>query len=276
MAEFYNRTRRSESIPRRLLRQGRPLAIPVYWMVKSSNLGLEGIRNSGSYHFADHIYRNEPSGQGPFGRWLDARFLAMPAVRSFRSRFLASRDALAEFLVGHQAAERRLDVVSAPCGIPRELAEGARSYRERTGRDTDHVTFHGVDLDSKVLEEARGFARANGLANFVTHQGDALVRSTHADAADFITCTGLAEFLDDEKLGRLYQIFYDVLRPGGMLVTSGMRRKWVSEYFLRLAELKTHNRDPSHLEKIASGVPFAEVRTRPDEFNIQTILVARK
>jgi hypothetical protein len=32
-----------------------------------SDLGREGIINSGSYRFADHIYHNEPSGRGHFG-----------------------------------------------------------------------------------------------------------------------------------------------------------------------------------------------------------------
>jgi hypothetical protein len=48
-----------------------------------SDLGREGIINSGSYRFADHIYRNQPSGRGLFGRWINALFLAMPATQAF-------------------------------------------------------------------------------------------------------------------------------------------------------------------------------------------------
>src|SRR5712691_9531809 len=98
MTPFYNRTRRSESIPLKLVKQGRILAVPIYLLVRYSDLGREGVENSGSYRFADHIYRNEPSGRGKIGRWLDKTFLAMPAVKSFRNRFLAARDKLCEFL----------------------------------------------------------------------------------------------------------------------------------------------------------------------------------
>jgi SAM-dependent methyltransferase len=276
MPTFFNRTRISRSLELKLLRQGRPLGVLVYWLVRWSDLGREGIENSGSYRFADHIYRNEPSGRGKIGRWLDKKFLALAAVKSFRNRFLAARDHLCQFLTERTNKGQPLDVVSAPCGIPRELAEGARLFRERSGRTLDGVNFHGVDLDADLLGQARQFAEQNGLPNFSIHHGDALARTTYPQGADFITCTGLAEFVSDEQLDRLYRVFFDVLRPGGLLVTSGMKRKLISEYFLRLAELKTHYRTAPELEAIARRIPFTQVRTRLDEFGIQTILTARK
>ena len=63
-----NRTRRSRSILRKLLREGNLHWLPVYALVMQSDLGREGIINSGSYRFADDIYRNQPSGRGPFGQ----------------------------------------------------------------------------------------------------------------------------------------------------------------------------------------------------------------
>jgi SAM-dependent methyltransferase len=276
MPQFFNRTRASASIELKLLRQGRPLGVLVYWLVRGSDLGREGIEHSGSYRFADHIYRNIPSGHGPFGRWLDAKFLAMPAVKSFRNRFLAARDELCQFLADRAGQGNKLDILSAPAGIPRELAEGARLFRKRTGRSLEGVTFHGVDLDADLLEKDKHFAEENGLPNFIVHQGDALDRATYPQKVDFITCTGLAEFLDDDQIARLYRIFFDVLRPEGLLVTSGMRRVWISEYFLRLAELRTHYRTASQLEASARAAGFSKISTRIDEFDIQTILTAHK
>ena len=276
MAQFFNRTRASASIELKLLRQGRPVGVLVYWLVRGSDLGREGIEHSGSYRFADHIYRNVPSGSGRFGRWLDAKFLAMPAVKSFRNRFLAARDELCQFLTDRAGQGERLDILSAPAGIPRELAEGARLYRERTGRSLEGVTFHGVDLDADLLENDKRFAHEHGLPNFIAHQGDALVRATYPESADFITCTGLAEFLDDDQLAKLYGIFFDVLRPGGLLVTSGMRRVWISEYLLRLAELRTHYRAAPQLEAVTRMAGFKNITTRVDNFGIQTILKAQK
>jgi len=289
---YYNRTRRSRSIPAKLLRQGRVLEIPFYYLLRLSDLAREGFDHSGSYRFADHIYRNVPSGRGRLGRRLDARLLEMPAVRSFRNRFLAACDALCEFLrtiervhsprlrsgqavVRANNGDDPIDVLTVPSGLPRELVEGARLARER-GANLSRIRFHGLDLDGEVLAKAEEFARAGGLPNFTAHHGDALDRASYPEGADFITCTGLAEFLDETQLEKLYHIFFDVLRPGGVLVTSGMQPTRFSEYLLRLAELETHYRSAQELEAIARRVPFAEVRTRTDDVGLQAILTARK
>src|SRR6058998_2761866 len=86
-----NRTRRSESIPRRLLAEGKYHLLPVYALLTTSDLAREGIRNSGSFRFADHVYRNEPSGRYGVGRVVDRVLLGLRGARSMRSRFLHSR-----------------------------------------------------------------------------------------------------------------------------------------------------------------------------------------
>lgn len=279
---LHNKTRTSHSIPLSLARRGRVLELPLYYLLRTSDLAREGLDYSGSHRFADHIYANEASGRGTFGRWLDGRLLSMPAVRSFRNRFVAARDEVARFLNERASSlragttTRTLDLLSAPCGIPRELADGARLFARQDGSTAMNVTFHGLDLDPIVLAEAREFASASGLMPFVTHQGDALDRATYPSGADFITCTGLGEFLDDARVGRLYGVLFDVLRPGGRLVTTAMRRVAASDYLLRLAELRVHYRTASDLETILRRLPFAHVTVRLDELGIQTIAVADK
>lgn len=324
-ATFHNRTRRSASIPRSLLRRGRVLEVPLYYLLRASDLAREGLDHSGSHLFADHIYRGQASGRGPFGRWLDARLLALPATRALRFRYCAARDALAEFLrrrlVGPNAAgdtaatagasgddglkcaaqrdsaavdgdnagsdpgDGLLHVLSVPCGIPRDLADAAALVRAEAGgaaggtsaRDPlARVVFHGLDLDAEVLAEARRFAAARGLPDFRAHPGDALDRAAYPAAADFITCTGLAEFLDDGRLGELYAILFDVLRPGGLLFTSGMTRRRGSDYLLRLAEIRTHYRGEAELRRLLERLRPSEVTAARDELGIQTTLLVRK
>lgn len=275
---FHHRTRRSSSIPRSLIRRGRVLDLPVYYLLQLSDLAREGLEHSGSHRFADHIYRSAPSGRGAIGRWLDGCLLRLPAVRSFRFRYLAARDELAAFLTGRlqQGRHQTLDVLSVPCGIPRELAEGAALVRRQTGALPPAVRFHGLDLDPAVLVDARNFAARQALEPFEAHQGDALDPGAYTRRFDFIACTGLAEFLEDDQLARLYGIFFDVLNPGGHLVTSGMRRRPLSDYLLRLAEIRTHYREATDLERLIAPLPFRDVRTRADDLGIQTIMTATK
>lgn len=275
---LHNRTRRSSSIPRSLIRRGRVLELPVYYLLQLSDLAREGLEHSGSHRFADHIYRSAPSGRGALGQWLDGLLLGLPAARSFRFRYVAARDELAAFLVERLQDDREqaLDVLSVPCGIPREMAAAAALLRRQIGELPSGVRFHGLDLDPAVLDEARRFAAQQGLEPFQTHHGDALDRPAYPRGFEFITCTGLAEFLDDDQLARLYGVFFDVLNPGGRLITSGMRRRRLSDYLLRLAEIRTHYRGPADLERLIGRWPFREVRTRTDELGIQTILTATK
>jgi SAM-dependent methyltransferase len=275
---FYNRTRRSASIPRSLIRRGRVLELPVYYLLRLSDLAREGLEHSGSHRFADHIYRSAPSGRGAVGRWLDARLLGLPAVQSFRFRYIAARDELAAFLLErlHRDRNQPLDVLSVPCGIPRELADAAALVRRQIGDLPSSVRFHGLDLDSAVLDDARHFAGQHGLPLLETCHGDALDLSAYPRRFDFITCTGLAEFLDDDQLARLYGIFFEVLNPGGRLISSGMQRRRLSDYLLQIAEIRTHYRGPTELTGLIASRPFRDVRTRSDDLGIQTILTATK
>ncbi|HEX4682464.1 MAG TPA: hypothetical protein VH277_07150, partial [Gemmatimonadaceae bacterium] len=86
-----NYTRQSRSIPRRLLAEGKPHLIPLYGLMLTSDLGREGILHSGSFRFADHVYRARPSGRFGVGYVLDALLLRLPAARSMRSRYVHAR-----------------------------------------------------------------------------------------------------------------------------------------------------------------------------------------
>lgn len=272
-----NRTRLSASIPLSLLRRGRVLEIPLYYLLRLSDLAREGLDHSGSHRFADHIYRNQPSGRGAAGHWLDAALLSLPAVRSFRSRYLAARDEMAAVILeGLAAGNGPVRVLSAPCGIPRELADAADQVRRRLGTLPPRVELHGLDLDPAVLAEARAFMAARGVPSFAVHCGDALSPQSYPRGLAGITSTGLAEFLADDELAKLYAACYDALDPGGRLVASGMRRRRLSDYLLRLAEIRTHYRGPDHLARIARALPFREVQVRLDAVGLQSILTATK
>jgi SAM-dependent methyltransferase len=278
VSELHNRTRRSRSIPLSLLRRGRVLDIPLYYVLRTSDLAREGLDHSGSYRFADHIYRGEPSGRGSVGRWLDRRLLNLPAARAFRFRYLAAREELARFLTVRSmvAGNEPIHVLSVPCGIPRELADAAADVAPHFGQPPPRIVFHGLDLDESALVLARQFMRDRGLDEFRTHRGDALERRSYPDRLDFVTCTGLTEFLEDEDVARLFAVIFDVLRPGGCFVTSGMRRRWTTEYLLTLGELRTHYRNEAALRQLLAPLAFSGVSARADDTGLQTVVVARK
>jgi hypothetical protein len=271
MNVFYNRTRLAPT-PRRLVRRGRVLELPLYYLLRTSDLAREGLENGGSYRFADHIYRGLPSGRNLFGCWLDGRLLAMPTVRSFRNRYLTASSELTAFLGLRSGAE--LDILSVPSGIPRELMEAAERVRT-AGGSLAKVRFHVLDLDLQVLSEAREVARQRGV-DLHLHQGDAFDVSAYGGQFDYVTCTGFGEFLDDRQWLQLLSLFHDLLRSEGVLFTSAMRRRRFSDYLLRLADMQVHYRCAADLVTCATKAGFPSPQTWVDDRGIQGFLRARK
>ena len=181
------------------------------------------------------------------------------------------------FESARRARERDRDAELGPEGgarIPRDLVAAAEEYRADGGH-LENARFHVLDLDPQVLRDAEKFATNSSIV-LIPHQGDALDLGTYTDRFDFITSTGFGEFLDDEKLARLYSIFYEVLRPGGVMVTSAMRRTRVAGYLLELAELHVHYRSAEDLAAMARTAGFANVSTSTDRSGIQGFLKAIK
>lgn len=271
-----NFTRTSASIPRRLLGEGKPHLLPIYGLMLTSDLAREGIRHSGSFRFADHVYRNRPSGRFGVGYLLDAALLRFPAARSLRSRYLHSRDQIVrevERLAADGVPEIR--VASVPCGIARELVEAATTLASADKGLDQRVWFYGIDADREPLDLSRKLAGARERFTFI--QGDAFESAPYPAPVDVIVSTGLGDFLGDADASRFYSTCLHALRPGGLLVTSAQMRQPLADYLMReLAELRLWYRGAAAITAILERVGFAGVATRPDRTGYQTLVTARR
>jgi putative methyltransferase len=280
---LHNRTRTSQSIPRKLLRQGKLHLLPVYALMRTSDLAREGIENSGSYRFADHVYRNEPSGRFGIGRAVDAVLLRMRGARSMRNRFhhtqheiLAAARALdARCASDPVAVSEPFRVLSVPCGIARDLVMAARSLQRELPAVYARSTFFGVDLDPAPLELSRELAGRD--EHYFFAGGDALDAHAYPSELDVIVSTGLGEFLDDEMLVQFYTNCHNRLRSGGAFVTSAMQPDRIADYLMRqLAELHTHYRHGDEIIRWLHTAGFHSVSTRQDDVGLQTLVVAQR
>ena len=283
MTRLHNRTRTSESIPRKLLRQGKLHLLPIYVLMRTSDLAREGIENSGSYRFADHVYRNQPSGRFGIGRALDAVLLRMRGARSMRNRFHHTQR---EILTAARALESRsavdpvavtapFRVLSIPSGIARDLVLAARAVERELPSVYARSTFFGVDLDPAPVKLSRDLAGRDD--HYFFTRGDALDATSFPSELDVIVSTGLGEFLSDDLLVQFYKNCHDRLRPGGTFVTSSMQPDRVADYLMRqLAELHTHYRRGEEIIRWLHTVGFYEVSARQDDVGLQTLVVARR
>lgn len=267
-----NFTRTSASIPARLLREGKGYLLPAYALARTSDLAREGIENSGSYRFADHVYRAKPSGRWGIGWVLDAMLLSLPAARSMRERYLHSRRHVAAELRRAAAAGQRTRILSVPCGIARELVGGANDARPVP---LDRARLIGMDLDPEPLAISRKLAGEHGAFELI--EGDALDPAAYPRDLDLVVSTGLGEFLSDAELARFYSACRGALKPGGRLVTSGMSRSRLADRLLReLAELHTRYRDAAALTAALEAAGFADIRVEADRFGLQWLATAAR
>lgn len=270
-----NRTRRSRSIPRKLMVEGAFHLLPVYYLLQLSDLAREGIEHSGSFRFADHIYRGQPSGRTPVGRWLDARLLAMPAARAFRRRFQFAAELLRAAAERHPATAGPLRVLAVPCGLPRDIVDVASTLTNSNPDALARIEYHGLDIDRQVIAQARLMTFGRGLGSTHFHVGNAFNANDYPPGRfNIVVSTGLGDFLADEDLEILYRLVHRALAPGGTFFTSASGRDRRSDVLLQMAELIPHYRDASDVERILHRFEWARLDIARDPSGLQTFVTA--
>lgn len=274
-----NFTRRSKSLTKKFIREGRIHFIPLYWFLRLSDFAREGMDHSGSFRFADHLYRGVPSGRGPIGRWLDAILLKLPSSRSMRQRCFESRDAMLNMFAVHRA-ERPAEpfrVLTVPCGLPRDVRDFVARIAAEDPATAKQISYTGMDLDPAVIEAAQEFLKGSSVATPKLSVGNALERADYPDEAfHFIASTGLGEFLNDADLARFYQNVFETLAPGGTFFTSAANAGRATKPLLEAMELRANYRASEDLQKILALQPWASLEITHDSTGLQTFVRGRK
>jgi len=275
MPKFYNKTRQSFSIPRKLLKEGKFYLLPIYYLLLTSELAREGIKNSGSYRFADHIYANRPKGKFIIGYLLDSILLKLKSSRSLRSRYIHAKEEIYN-LIATTVHKNPIDILAVPSGLAREFFEVAHELKITDHPFYKRIRWHGIDLDHELVEMV---TRKN---DYHKHQmffwqGDAFHEETYRKNKnyDMIISTGFVDFLNDQDTLLFYKIVHTNLKKGGIFFTSGMTPHKLSEYLMKtFAELHTQYRSEDDLKKLARQAGFKTLRTYQNE--LQTILIGVK
>jgi SAM-dependent methyltransferase len=268
---FHNRTRVSTSIPDRLRREGRRHMIPLYRLLTTSDLAAEAVAGSGSWRFADHIYRNHASGRRLVGRVIDFVLLRVRPARAFRTRYRFTRDGVIRALRAG-ASGSGAKILSVPCGFPRELLEAAAAETPGPG-----CTLYGIDLDPEPLAAGRRAAEEAGVSDaFEFLAADAMDASKYPHDLDLIVSTGFGEFLSDDLLGSFLRICRDKLHPAGTLLITATDRHVMSDFLLKEVELHTHYRSAERLRHLLAEAGFSTIEVARDPTGLQAHATATK
>jgi Methyltransferase domain len=270
MNNFQNKTRISVSIPARLWSEGKWYLIPLYYFLRTSDLAREGIENSGSYLFADHIYVQQPSGRYGVGYVLDFVLLHLPSAQSFRFRYLSFKKELLEYI--QLSGDKKIRILYVPSGLAREYFEISEYVKEKGA----NIQLCSIDLDPILVQRLQKKSMEAGLHIECT-QGDALKKETYQGEYDMILSSGFLDFLNETESKSFFTIVFNHLKKDGIFVTSGMLPHQFSEFLLReLVEIKTSYRSQEELLMLSVQTGFSKSESYQDANKLQTILVATK
>jgi SAM-dependent methyltransferase len=270
-SRLYNETRVTDDFEEKFRTLKRVDLVLLLRVLQSSDLAREGIANSGSFRFADHLYRNRASGTGFSGRILDRIFLNLPSARAMRRRFVYARDCM--IATATSSSANPVEILTVPCGIPRDVLETIQFLRNADPATSAKMRFTGFDLDPCALQAANQMLPRG--ATWL--QVDALDPFAFpADRFHLISSTGLGEFLSDTDLLRFYRNVHKSLRDRGCFFTSAVRSDRLSKRLLKQFELSHVNRNELDLFSILSQLPWRELRFEEDSSGLQTYVYAVK
>ena len=273
--KLVNATRTTKSIPRKLLTTGQLHLLPVYYLMQLSDLAREGILNSGSHEFADHIYRSEASGQFMVGILIDKILLSLPSSRSFRNRYYHARDEIIRHALANNKSQ--INILSIPSGIPREIIEAASKLRRDFPVVFQRSKFYCVDKDPVALKKGMALIKEHQFTNFEVIRGDAFDVGAYPGEMDIITSTGFGEFLGDSDLRTFYNMCFEKLSDTGTFITSATVRHRFSDYLMKnIAELITQYREEPVVTDIFSRTKFKLSKLQRDTHGYQIFITANK
>ncbi len=277
--KLVSRTRRIESIPLHLLKQGKIHLLPVYYMARLSRLGSELVCNQGSAEYQDLVYLNQPQGKLVIGKIFDRYLLNFPTARGCRSRLAATQETLEQLVAAHNA--KNVVILDLGCGYARGLIALTESINDRKN---GKVSVYGMDLNGTAIRTASARAKEKGLTNMAFASGDALNPGDYpVRAADIVVLNGLAQYLPREERMLLYRNVHAILNENGFLLTDyfcNWARNPIQKWWKRIGEqflgvrLDWLNKD--EVEAMFSELPFRNCRIWYSHGNLCLMILAQK
>ncbi len=186
---------------------------------------------AGDYEMMNMIHRNQPEGGSPYEKLIHFLLVSQWPAQSVRNRVAHLKDHLLQEVARVVRAGRRARVLNVGCGPAREVQDFLKE--SPLG---NHVDFVLLDFNEETLGYAS--AQINRLKGPFSQQTRVETRqvSVHhllrqnahqvhlaADPGyDLIYCGGLFDYLSPPTCQALVNLFYDWLRPGGMVIAANM------------------------------------------------------
>ena len=171
----------------------------------------------------------------------------------------------------------RFRILTVPCGLPRDVCDFAAAIAAEDPSALARIEYTGMDIDPEVIEAARAFLASSVIRDPGLQRGNALNADDFPGSQpQFISSTGLGEFLDDAALATFYQNVFAALPPDGTFFTSAAARGKGSDILLRAFELHVNYRSSGEISRILAMQPWSSIAITRDSVGLQTFVRATK
>jgi alpha-beta hydrolase superfamily lysophospholipase len=250
------------------------------WLSDGIRLGHQTGFDSGST--LDYVYRNQPAGRTPLGRFADRQYLDSIGWRGIRQRKVHVEELLREAMARTAGAGMPVHVMDIAAGHGRyvleALADGGQKPETILLRDYSDINVR----DGAALIKQKGLEK---IAQFV--KGDAFDRDSLAGVSPRPTVgivSGLYElFPDNELIQRSLAGLAAAIPSGGHLVYTG--QPWHPQLELIARTLTSHRqgaawimrrRTQEEMDQLVEAAGFRKVEQRIDEWGVFTVSLAQR
>lgn len=233
---------------------------------------------AGDFLMMEHIYANEPKGDGKLGEIVDTFCLERPGSLAIHGRRKLLRDQLARISGEFAAKGKSTRIMNLACGPNRELFDFLKEcpYSEL-------IEALCVDIDPEALQYTNQFV------NIFPHRAAirlmsenvikwSLGRVTHQlGKMDIIYSAGLCDYLDERLFRALVKQCYNHLNPGGTLLLGNFTAYPDSLFLDKLLKWELIYRDEQELKELFAPTPFGDnVHIIAEKENVNLFAVAHK
>ncbi len=242
-------------------------------------LGLETGFDSGAS--LDYVYRNQPSGITPLGRFIDWSYLNAIGWRGVRVRRQMLESLLSQAMNSLQQQGRAVRILDVAAGHGRYVLECV----QRSGVPVESILLCDFDADNVAAGQA-AIARY-GLANARFEPGDAFDAAALGaifPKASVSIVSGLYElFPSNEAIQESLRGIAAATEPGGVLLYTG--QPWHPQLEMIARTLSSHRggapwimrrRTQEELDQLVAAAGFRKVEQRIDPTGLFTVSRAER
>ncbi|HLX70872.1 MAG TPA: class I SAM-dependent methyltransferase [Verrucomicrobiae bacterium] len=241
---------------------------------------------AGDYEMVNMMFRNECEGGSLFAKMINAYALQLPPIVAHRNRISYLCDKITEEAWRASRRGQSLRVFNLGCGPAHEVQQflgkgNVSDVAEFTLADFNDETVAHTSYGLNELRRKYG-SRAKvqvikRTAHHLLKHADRPVQSSQGEQYDMIYCAGLFDYLSDKVCRKLKEVFYNMLAPGGLLITTNVDvhpSRNEMEYFL---EWHLIHRNTEQMRSLTpEGANPENVKLLRDQTGVNIFLEIRK